>query len=260
MESVISFVLDGNIVSLDFSPSSGLRPTTTVLNYLRSLPNHTGTKRGCDEGDCGACTVALGQPGADGKLNYTAVDSCLIFLPMLHGKHLVTVENLSNAAGELHPVQEAMVEYHGSQCGFCTPGIVMSLFGQYKNNHTASRTETDLALSGNLCRCTGYQSIVHAAESLRTGSSADHLTADEPHIVELLKSIPSKSVAVSAAGKRYFLPATLTDALDILAKHPSALLVCGSTDVALRVTKRFELLPEVLDLSRIAELRRIEER
>ncbi|HFE63315.1 MAG TPA: 2Fe-2S iron-sulfur cluster binding domain-containing protein, partial [Caldithrix sp.] len=131
MQSTISFILDGKIINIDFHRSR-LQPTTTVLNYLRSLPNHKGVKEGCAEGDCGACTVVLAEVGRNGRLHYRAVNSCLVFLPMIHGKQLITVENVTLPGGQLHPVQQALVESHGTQCGFCTPGIVMSLFALYK--------------------------------------------------------------------------------------------------------------------------------
>ena len=133
MRNTISFLLDGGPVEIDFSRENSIRPTTTVLNYLRSLPSHRGAKEGCAEGDCGACTVVIAGPSGDGGLTYRAVDSCLLFLPMIDGKQLITIENLRSPDGALHPVQEAIVAHHGSQCGFCTPGFIMSMFALYKS-------------------------------------------------------------------------------------------------------------------------------
>jgi len=136
MLQTISFVLDGKIETIDFSKN--YNPTTTVLNYLRSMPTHKGVKEGCAEGDCGACTIVVGELTHDDKIRYKAIDSCLLFLPMIHGKQLITVENLSRTKGVadiLHPVQKAMVDCNGSQCGYCTPGIIMSMFSLYKNEN-----------------------------------------------------------------------------------------------------------------------------
>jgi xanthine dehydrogenase small subunit len=151
------FVLDGEVVTLH-----DMDPTRTVLQYLRDDLHRTGTKEGCAEGDCGACTVVIAGEGADGRLQSHAINSCIQFLPTLDGKDLITVESLRGSDGSLHPVQRAMVESHASQCGFCTPGFVMSLFALYKSNPRPDRVSIDDALAGNLCRCTGYDKIVRA--------------------------------------------------------------------------------------------------
>jgi xanthine dehydrogenase small subunit len=255
MLSSISFILDGNIVSLDFDGPSRIRPTTTVLNYLRSLPTHRGVKEGCAEGDCGACTVVLGELGTDGTLRYRSVDSCLVFLPMIHGKQLITVENLKSSNGHLHPVQEAMVEAGGSQCGFCTPGIIMSLFALFKNSNHPSRVEVDDALTGNLCRCTGYKPIIEAAAKACVHNGVDGLTDSEPHVIELLKTIPFGHLALKTTAQQYLRPATLTEALALKHRYPGATVICGATDVALRVTKQNELIPLIIDLSAVDELK-----
>jgi xanthine dehydrogenase small subunit len=257
MKDSIEFVLDGKIVAVAFDPSSQLSPTTTVLNYLRGLPQHRGVKEGCAEGDCGACTVVLGELSTHRKIEYRAVDSCLMFLPMLHGKQLITVENLRGPSGNLHPVQQAMVNDHGSQCGFCTPGIVMTLFALYKGMNKPSRVEIADALAGNLCRCTGYQPILNAAEDACDGEGRDHFTAGEARIVGLLESISREGISISTEQQRYNQPATVDECLALMEKHPDAVVINGATDVALRVTKKFEVLPHVIDCSRIDELQAV---
>ena len=259
MQTTISFILDGKIVTLDFNSASRLTPTTTVLNYLRSLPNHKGVKEGCAEGDCGACTIVLGELSIDNRIHYRNIDSCLVFLPMLHGKQLITVENLQNRNGQLHAVQSAMVETGGSQCGFCTPGIVMSIFSLYKNHNIPTREQIDDAITGNLCRCTGYKPIVEATARACVHNGIDHFTDDEPAIVKLLKSIPRESIYIKTKEQEYFRPNTLKEALSLKSKYPNAIIISGSTDVALRVTKGYEILQQLIDLSGVKELQSIQE-
>jgi xanthine dehydrogenase small subunit len=258
VKSSVHFVLDGRAVALDLGLQGGPVPTTTVLNYLRSLPDRKGVKEGCAEGDCGACTVVLASP-VNGRLHYRAVDSCLLFLPMLDGQQLITVEGLRTPSGELHPVQEWMVRMYGSQCGFCTPGLVMSMFALYKERPDAGTDEIRAALAGNLCRCTGYQSVIDACAGACRRSGPDHFTSDAPRILHLLNTMPQESLRVETPGARYYRPRTLPEALEILAGNPDATVVAGATDVALRVTKNHEVLETVLDLSAIDELQSIQE-
>ena len=258
-QRAISFLLDGKIVSLDFQDPSGPAPTTTVLNYLRNLPGHSGVKEGCAEGDCGACTVVLSDP-SDDTVSYRAIDSCLVFLPMIHGKELITVENLRKPDGALHPVQQAMVETAGSQCGFCTPGIVMSLFSLYKTKQYPDRNEIDDYLTGNLCRCTGYKPIVEAASRACVHETKDQFTKTERSTLKSLRSIPLASIHIQTGRQLYWRPENLAEALSLKTRHKDALVVCGATDIALRVTKKHEFLPKILDLGAIKELRTIESR
>lgn len=192
-------------------------------------------------------------------MHYKSVDSCLVFLPMIHGKQLVTVEDLKSQKGELHPVQQAMVETGGSQCGYCTPGIVMSIFSLYKNKDHPSRSEIDDALTGNLCRCTGYRPIVEAAAQSCVHHGKDHMTDLESQTAGLLKSIPNEPVQIQTQQQQYFRPVSLVNTLRLKHDHPDDLVLCGATDLALRVTKRHELLDKIIDLSALQELKSISE-
>ncbi len=251
----IQFVFNDEIVSVRCNENTELKPTTSVLNYLRSFPFHKGVKEGCAEGDCGACTVVIAEV-IQGKLVYTTIDSCLMFLPMLHGKQLITVENLAHG-NQLHPVQKEMVEQSGSQCGYCTPGIVMSLFGLYKNHKSPERKVIENALTGNLCRCTGYQPIITAAEKACAVEDNDHFTQNEQHIIALLNKIRLKSapIVIETSQQKYFKPLTLSDALQFRKLHPQTIILNGATDIALRQTKKKELLVEILDISDVKELK-----
>jgi len=157
-------------------------PNQTILDFIRSDLKKTGTKEGCAEGGCGACTIVLGEL-KNQKLIYKSINSCISFLPIINGKHLILIENLTSN-NKLHPIQEAMVKFHGSQCGFCTPGFVMSLFAMYKNFSKFNDETIDETLSGNLCRCTGYRPIIDAAKSLNSKSDNDHFKKDEKKIVK----------------------------------------------------------------------------
>lgn len=253
----ISFVLDGQITEIDFN-NSKYAPTTTLLHFLRDQAGHKGVKEGCGEGDCGACTIVLGELRND-KLEYRAYDSCLIFLPAVHGKQVITTENLGNSEN-MHPVQQAMYDFDGSQCGFCTPGFVMSVFALFKQENEVTKDEINDALTGNLCRCTGYKPIVDAAVHACNNKEEDHFCECESKIVELLKSIQhNKTISILTDRQKYFIPFIKSEALKLRKEFPQAVIITGSTDVALRVTKKHELIPEIIDLSLVKDLNFIKE-
>ncbi len=248
----ITFMLNGQAVEIDFHRSPEYAPTTTLLNYLRSKADLQGTKEGCAEGDCGACTVMLIRSHPDGTYSFESCDSCLLFLPMLHGKAVITVENIGTPES-LHPVQKAMVDHDGSQCGYCTPGFVMSLYTLLQNHSDPSQAVIEDALTGNLCRCTGYRSIVDAAKATRNDHPAIH-QEEQLRIQEGLQAIPLHALAILGDKQKYFQPRKLDEALKLRSMYPQAVLVHGATDVALRVTKNSELLEEIIDLSALEEI------
>jgi xanthine dehydrogenase small subunit len=248
----IQFVMGGQVVSLANVP-----PSRTLLEVLREDLGCTGTKEGCGEGDCGACTVVVGEADGD-RLKYKAVNSCIKLAHSVDGQALWTVEDLAGAGGGLHPAQEAMVQCHGSQCGFCTPGFVMSLFGMYQNHVRQGRAITrELAqqdLSGNLCRCTGYRPIFYAAQQMAALPAA---AIDETELLSKLKLLAPVDKGPKT-NFSYKSPRTLPELLAARAEHPDAQLVAGCTDVGLWVTKMHKQFSEVLDVTRVEELRRVE--
>ncbi|MBA4098044.1 MAG: xanthine dehydrogenase small subunit [Rhodospirillum sp.] len=234
---------------------SAIDPNTTVLNYLRRVERRVGTKEGCGEGDCGACTVVLGELDGGG-LRYRAVNSCIQFLGALDGKQLLTVEDLAD--GALHPCQQAMVDCHGSQCGFCTPGIVMSLFALYQEPGTPDRNRIDDALAGNLCRCTGYGPIAAAAKAMKAGAEPDLFAGRASETAAALKALDDGAMAgLEGEGRRYFAPRSVDALAKLLLDHPGATILAGGTDVGLWVTKQLRRLGPIIAIGAVEELKRI---
>ena len=239
-----------------------LDPNLTVLNYLREHLHKPGTKEGCASGDCGACTVVIGQlhtdPHGTERLRYRSINACLTFVSTLHGKQLISVEDLKHQ-GELHSVQRAMVECHGSQCGFCTPGFVMSLFALQKNSTEPDTHQAHEALAGNLCRCTGYRPILAAAERACSQRSSDQFDARERDTIAALKAItPTRTDELNSGDKRCLLPLTLNDLADLYDACPQARLLAGGTDLALEVTQLHRPLAVMIYVGNVAEMKRIE--
>ncbi|MEX0298693.1 MAG: xanthine dehydrogenase small subunit, partial [Kordiimonas sp.] len=258
MSNTIRFMLDGRVQEVTCAD-----PTDTLLNYLRYDIARTGTKEGCAEGDCGACTVVVGELKGD-RVEYRAVNACILFLPTLDGKELLTVESLKAKNGGLHPVQAALVETHGSQCGFCTPGFVMSLYALYLEGQAPSKPRIEDALAGNLCRCTGYGPIIDAAY-LMFKLGADELP-DMAEKVSALKAIArSETLALTGkskltgAEKRYFAPVTIDTLAEIAEANPNATFLAGGTDVGLWVTKMHKELETVIYVGGVRELQEIQE-
>lgn len=243
----LGFVLNGAPVAIE-----GWSPTTTLLQWLRRT-GRVGTKEGCAEGDCGACTVAVLDPGHCGQAPaWHAVNACLVLLPTLHGREVVTVEGLARADRSLHPVQAAMIEQLGSQCGYCTPGVVMSLFEAHYRRDLDAPWKLDDQLCGNLCRCTGYRPIGDAA---RATAGLGH---DDGFANAMTRPVEVCRLSYTHDGSRFERPASLAELWDVLGHHPNHRIVAGATDLGLEVTKRHRSFPCLVALDGIPELRQLE--
>jgi xanthine dehydrogenase small subunit len=250
----LRFLLNGEEIVL-----ADVRPDETLLDYLRLRRRLVGTKEGCAEGDCGACTVLVGRL-ARGKLVYEAVNACIRFMGSLDGTHVVTVEHLHGASGALHPVQQAMVDFHGSQCGFCTPGFVMSLYAMWMRAPDPSVPQIEKALQGNLCRCTGYEPIVKAAKVISSYGTleADFLSVERKSVTAKLKALADGArVEIGRGRDRLVVPASVDDLATVLKKEPTATIVAGSTDVGLWVTKHMRDIAPVVFVGGLEDLKSI---
>jgi len=249
VSNTIQFIYNNQICSIE-NPD----PNKTVLDYVRNDLKKNGTKEGCAEGGCGACTVVLGELN-NSKLVYKSINSCISFLPSINGKHLILVEDLMSKKNELHPIQEAMVKFHGSQCGFCTPGFIMSLFAMYKNFKKFDDEIIEETLSGNLCRCTGYRPIIDAAKSLNNKRDNDHFKKDQTKIISLLKKINNNEVEIFHKNKKYFSPKSLNNLKKIIKKNPHSYFLSGGTDLSLEVTKLRGEIKSIISLNSVKELK-----
>ncbi len=268
----LRFLCNGEPVAV-----TGISPHTTLLEWLRDTRGLTGAKEGCAEGDCGACTVvcAEAEPGRPG-LSWRPINACLRLLPSLQGKAVFTVESLKGPDGAPHPVQHALVAAHGSQCGFCTPGFAMSLFGLYKNARAPSRAAIVDALSGNLCRCTGYAPILSAAATMYDGTACGEtagwrgagIAADGSRVISTEEEMLAAQLAAmadddtfhyEARGRHWWAPRTADAFAALRAAHPEARIVAGATDVGLWITKQQRDIGDVLYAGDVADLREIAE-
>jgi xanthine dehydrogenase small subunit len=254
MSEGVRFLLGEEVVEV-----SSFDPQLTVLEWLRSDARRKGSKEGCAEGDCGACTVVLGELH-DGAVSYLAFNACILLLATLDGKQLITVEDLA-VDGLLHPVQQAMVDQHGSQCGFCTPGIVMSLFAMYHDQdrlEQPGRLEIDEGLAGNLCRCTGYVPIVKAAREALDQPAADHFIKHRDQIIRALEEIqPVTATHVEFEGRHFFSPRSVSELSRLLTEYPDAVMVAGATDVGLWITKQQRCMDVLIHTSNVMELQKL---
>lgn len=230
IKNEIEFILNDELIKIN-----NVDTNVSVLNYLRIDKRLTGTKEGCASGDCGACTAIIAEL-KNNKLEYKAINTCIMFLYSLHGKQLITVEHLSNS--KLHPVQQSMVDNHGSQCGFCTPGFVMSMFGMYKDKVKPSNQNIDEYLAGNLCRCTGYNSIKKAAKKMYSYGRKDKFSKNENKIIKLLKKIKHNDILISKNNNKFYIPLNLKNLIQYTQNNKQYKFVTGGTDIALEVTKK----------------------
>ena len=254
MRGAISFFLNGKLRTL-----REVSTTQTLLRYLRDDEKLCGTKEGCAEGDCGACTVMISRLSGDGEVKREAVNACIRFMPSLEGVSVTTVEALSNNASAPHPVQQSMINHHASQCGFCTPGFVMSLYTAYRNQRSLPQAAANDLLAGNLCRCTGYGPIINAAKEIGEISALTDQEKDNRAEKRLLESLQGEELIEikHAVGKAY-LPANTDQLAQLYVEHPDATLIAGATDVGLWVTKQHRKLPVIIFLNRVNDLARME--
>jgi len=250
MGGTVRYLLDGQAREV-----AGVDPTRTVLEHLRGDLRRTGTKEGCAEGDCGACTVVVGELAAEGGVAWRAVNCCIQFLPMIDGKALVTVESLGSG-GVPHAVQRAMVEHHGSQCGYCTPGFVMSLYARAIGAKGADAA-IDEVLAGNLCRCTGYGPIVAASEAPPREAAPDVGDALRAMRRETMLELTFEDT-LGGVTRRWFAPRTVAELSAVVLAHPDAVILAGATDVGLWVTKLHRALGTIIFLGEVAELKTVE--
>ena len=251
----IRFLLNDREIAL-----ADVAATRTLLDFLRLDRRLTGTKEGCAEGDCGACTVLVGRLES-GALCYEPVNACIRFLASVDGCHVVTVEHLRGEGGALHPVQQAMVAEHGSQCGFCTPGIVMALYALWMQTPEPDEAQIETALQGNLCRCTGYAPIIRAAQSAaRYGTPAgDRLVQERDRVAARLAALRDGARVVTGPEEdRAILPADVDDFAEVYADTPEATVIAGATDVGLWVTKFLRPIGLAIFIGHLDGLRRIE--
>jgi xanthine dehydrogenase small subunit len=254
--NTVRFLLNNDEVSI-----KNIDPNLTVLQYLREIQFNTGSKEGCASGDCGACTVVLAEldDNNPNQLHYNSINSCITFVGNLHGKQLITVENLKEGA-QLHHAQQTMVDNHASQCGFCTPGFVMSSFALHKHNKTPTRAEVLEALAGNLCRCTGYRSIIEAAitssEGVEEDSFAKHYQETVAALTELQK-LPAP--ILEGNGHHFTAPKNIDELAYELVHEPKSTLVAGGTDLALSVTQNLATIDKLVYVGNVDELTTIEE-
>ena len=234
---------------------SGLELTTSVLSYLRNQQSLSGTKEGCAEGDCGACTVVVAGLVKDQLISKT-VNACIQFLPSLDGMAVFTVEYLRQADGTLHPAQQAMVDCHGSQCGFCTPGFVMSLWQVYKQHQEAGKKASDAqlrsALTGNLCRCTGYRPILEAGQ--RMFQLPEVVFDNAVLVTELRKLRCDQSLMYTHQDATFYAPRQLAELKQLRTELPTATVLAGCTDIGLWVNKQLRDLGDIIYIGQIEEL------
>ena len=249
----LTFVLNGKTQRVENIPGD-----LTLLKWLRTKRSLVGSKEGCAEGDCGACTVAITQTDEFGNLNWRSVNACIVFMGMLEGSAVTTVEGLNGPDSELHPCQKALVDFHGSQCGFCTPGFVMSLFTAWSNKNGLMAEEIDDTLAGNLCRCTGYRPIVEAGLSLRNIKQPQwELDRNEILKQELLKIKSSESIEITDGKNSFSVPTNREHFSETYADRPETTIVSGATDVGLWVTKQNRNLPNMIWTGRVEEFNQI---
>ena len=246
IKNEIEFILNDELIKIN-----NVDTNVSVLNYLRIDKRLTGTKEGCASGDCGACTAIIAEL-TNNKLEYKAINTCIMFLYSLHGKQLITVEHLSNS--KLHPVQQSMVDNHGSQCGFCTPGFVMSMFGMYKDKVKPSNQNIDEYLAGNLCRCTGYNSIKKAAKKMYSYGRKDKFSKNENKIIKLLKKIKHNDVLISKNDNKFYIPINLKNLIQYTQNNKQYKFVTGGTDIALEVTKKNNTINSLIYLGNNKDL------